>query len=238
MPKQVQTLAGKAVVAVAVESLAAGGCTEAVVVIKEGMAGHVSPALAASPIPVHLVTGGASRQESVHRGLEAVAADPDLARCEVVLVHDAVRPLVPPSVVGEVIETVRSGSVAVAPAIAVVDTIRQVDGDTSTVIDRSSLRAVQTPQGFDREILTQCHRRLAEDGAQVTDDLACVERYGHPVVLVAGSRMAHKITEPLDMDIVSTFASASSWLGGHRGRRVKRALTAMRPRWWHGRARR
>lgn len=77
------------------------------------------------------------------------------------LIHDAVRPLVPAYVVENVIVAVENGAVAVTPVVDVVDTIRQVDGDTSSVVDRSTLRAVQTPQGFKRDIITECHEQLS-----------------------------------------------------------------------------
>ena len=161
VPKQVTSLTGKAVVAVAVESLAAGGCDEAVVVVKEGMHNHLQLALAASPIPVHFVTGGNTRQESVRNGLRFIAQHHRLSDATTVLIHDAVRPLVPAYVVENVIAAVENGAVAVTPVVDVVDTIRQVDGDTSSVVDRSTLRAVQTPQGFKRAIITECHEQLS-----------------------------------------------------------------------------
>lgn len=235
VPKQVTSLTGKAVVAVAVESLAAGGCDEVVAVVKEGMANHVSLALAASPIPVHFVSGGATRQESVRKGLQFIDGDARLSRATTVLIHDAVRPLVPANVVSDVIRAVESGSVAVTPVIDVVDTIRQVDGDTSRVIDRTSLRAVQTPQGFDRETITACHERLAADHGTVTDDVTCCQLYGHPVHLIDGSRMSLKITEPVDLDIAEVFAKATATAGHHSGRRFRRMLRAVSPRRLAGR---
>lgn len=228
IPKQVTELAGKAVVAVAVESLAAGGCSRAVVVVKEGMENHVRFALAAAPIPVHFVTGGNSRQESVRRGLEFVDSHPVLSKASKVLIHDAVRPLVPAYVVADVIKALDDGATAVAPAMPVVDTIRQVDGDTSTVVDRDTLRAIQTPQGFDRATITQCHRRMADDGVKVTDDLSCCELYDHQITLVEGSRAAMKITEPIDIDIAEVFSRAAAGAGNHSGKRVRLMATKVR----------
>ncbi len=235
VPKQVREITGKAVVAVAVESLAAGGCTDAVVVVKEGMHNHFRLALAASPIPVRFVTGGSSRQESVHNGLQTIKEHPRLSRATKVLIHDAVRPLVPAYVVEQVIGALEEGAVAVTPAVPVVDTIRRLDVDGSEVIDRSVLRAVQTPQGFDREVITGCHERLHEEGGEVTDDVTCCQRYGYPVTLVDGSRMALKITEPLDLDIAETLVKATAGAGHHSGRRVRRALRGMDPRPSHRR---
>ena len=229
VPKQVTSLTGKAVVAVAVESLAAGGCDEAVVVVKEGMHNHLQLALAASPIPVHFVTGGNTRQESVRNGLRFIAQHHRLSDATTVLIHDAVRPLVPAYVIENVIAAVENGAVAVTPVVDVVDTIRQVDGDTSSVVDRSTLRAVQTPQGFKRAIITECHEQLSIEGGSVTDDISCCERYGHHATLVEGSRMSLKITEPVDLDIAEVFAKAAAGAGHHSGRRIGRMLRAAKP---------
>lgn len=230
VPKQVRGLAGKAVVAVAVEAMAAGGCTDAVVVVKDGMHNHFRMALAASPIPVHFVTGGESRQESVRNGLQLIADHPRLARARKVLIHDAVRPVVPAYVVEAVIDALEAGAKAVTPAVPVVDTIRCLEPDGSHVVDRSTLRAIQTPQGFDRQVITECHEKLAAEGGAVTDDVTCCERYGYPVTLVEGSRMAMKITEPLDLDIAETLMKATAGAGHHSGRRVRRAIHNLDPR--------
>lgn len=235
VPKQVRELTGKAVVAVAVEAMAAGGCTDAVVVVKAGTHNHFRLALAASPIPVRFATGGDSRQESVHNGLQAIEDSPRLSRSTRVLIHDAARPLVPAYVVESVLAALDAGAVAVTPAVPVVDTIRQLDEQGSTVIDRSALRAVQTPQGFDRRIITDCHERLRAEGGEVTDDVSCCQRYGYPVELVEGSRMALKITEPMDLDIAETLLKATAGAGHHSGRRVRRVLSGLDPRPSHRR---
>jgi 2-C-methyl-D-erythritol 4-phosphate cytidylyltransferase len=118
---------------------------------------------------------------------------------DVVLVHDAARPLVPVDVVRGVIEAVRAGASAVIPVVGVSDTIRQVAGAGSVVVDRSGLRAVQTPQGFARDALVTAH--AAANGRDFTDDAAVCEACGYEVVLVPGSREALKITEPHDLAV-------------------------------------
>jgi 2-C-methyl-D-erythritol 4-phosphate cytidylyltransferase len=115
----------------------------------------------------------------------------------VVLVHDAARPLVPADVVRGVVAAVRAGAAAVIPVVPVSDTIRQVTEAGSVVVDRSGLRAVQTPQGFAREALIRSHGTAA--GLEFTDDAAVCEACGYEVVLVPGSREALKITEPYDL---------------------------------------
>jgi 2-C-methyl-D-erythritol 4-phosphate cytidylyltransferase len=89
--------------------------------------------------------------------------------------------------------------VAAIPVLPVVDTIREVTATGSATVDRSRLRAVQTPQGFARDVLERAHRLVADQGLQVTDDAAAVEALGYPVALVPGDREALKITEPLDL---------------------------------------
>ena len=193
VPKTLRLLGGRPIVRWSVDALAAGGVTEAVVVVGEGLQDTYELALADAAVPCRIVAGGATRQESVSRG---IAALPD---GDIVLVHDAARPLVPHEVVRAVVDAVRLGADAVIPVVGVSDTVRQVLGDGSTVVDRSRLRAVQTPQGFSRAALVASHAAAA--GAELTDDAAVCEASGYEVVLVPGSREALKITEPLDLAV-------------------------------------
>ncbi len=232
-PKPTLRIVGRAVVAMSVEALAAGGCTHAVVVIN-GKTGHLfRAALEGLPIPVVTTTGGETRQESVARGLEVLHSDPEMARASIVLVHDAVRPMVPAHVTEAVIAAVEAGATAVVPVVKVVDTMRVVDDEeegSSRVIDRSTLRAVQTPQGFRLETLLDCHARARQDGVSVTDDASCCERYGHRVALVPGSPLALKITEPQDLTIARAMWRARAAFGHHSGRRFWRHWPGKRGR--------
>lgn len=195
-PKALRPLAGVPLVSHAVRALASGGVTDVVVVIAEGLQDWFSEVLADAPVPTRLVVGGATRQQSVRRGLAALTAH---GAGRVVLVHDAARPLVPAGVVAGVIEAVRAGAVSVVPVVPVADSVRQVDGERSVVVDRTSLRGVQTPQGFDRKVLVACHEQAAAAGVEVTDDAAVCELAGFETVLVPGSRDALKVTEPFDL---------------------------------------
>lgn len=146
-----------------------------------------------------VVPGGETRQESVRLGLDALPPGYDI-----VLVHDAARPLVPVDTVDAVIEAVRDGAPAVVPALPLADTVKQVDptdtpGTPEPVVatpDRSRLRAVQTPQGFDRATLIRAHETVTDD---VTDDASMVEHLGLRVVTVPGHEEAFKVTRPLDL---------------------------------------
>ncbi len=155
---------------------------------------------------VRVVAGGATRQESVRLGLAVIPAT-----TEIVLVHDAARPLVPVEVVDAVAAAVRAGAEAVVPAVPLADTVKRVEprpaGEPEPVLDtpdRATLRAVQTPQGFRREVLLAVHAKaLAEQaeggGPAVTDDAGLVEWYGGRVVVVPGHEEAFKVTRPLDL---------------------------------------
>ncbi|MFG2892132.1 2-C-methyl-D-erythritol 4-phosphate cytidylyltransferase [Streptomyces sp. NPDC048248] len=147
-----------------------------------------------------VVPGGETRQDSVRRGLAALPETID-----VVLVHDAARPLVPVDTVDSVVAAVRAGAPAVVPALPLSDTVKQVDpqapGAPEPVVgtpERSLLRAVQTPQGFDLETLLKAHDTSVE-GEGATDDAGLVERLGAPVVVVPGHEEAFKVTRPLDL---------------------------------------
>jgi 2-C-methyl-D-erythritol 4-phosphate cytidylyltransferase len=148
------------------------------------------------------VAGGATRSESVRRGLATVPPE-----VTIVCVHDAVRPLATPALFTAVIEAVRGGADAAVPAAPVTDTIKVVgpDGAVASTPDRSTLVAVQTPQAFRADVLRRAHA----GGDESTDDAALVERLGGRVVTVPGEPWNRKITEPDDLEW------ARRWLADH-----------------------
>jgi 2-C-methyl-D-erythritol 4-phosphate cytidylyltransferase/2-C-methyl-D-erythritol 2,4-cyclodiphosphate synthase len=138
--------------------------------------------------------GGASRQDSVRLGLEAlVSGHPDL-----VLIHDAARPFVSAGLIRSIVEGL-SNNEAVIPGLAVTDTIKLVEGDTIVGnIDRASLRRAQTPQGFHFQTILEAHRMLADVG-DLTDDAAVAERAGLKVHVIDGDERNLKVTTPEDV---------------------------------------
>lgn len=208
IPKALREVRGVPLVLSSVRRLAEGGVDVALVVVPAGQEAAFEGVLDAAPIPCGLVAGGDERQHSVANGLGLIEWHGGLEDAEVVLVHDAARAFVPPEVVRRVIDAVRAGADAVVPVVAVVDTIRELTDEGSTVVDRTALRAVQTPQGFKRDVLALAHERLAENQTSVTDDAAAVEYLGLDVVLVEGAREAFKVTEPFDLAIAEALAAA------------------------------
>ncbi|MDF8265539.1 2-C-methyl-D-erythritol 4-phosphate cytidylyltransferase [Luteipulveratus flavus] len=157
-----------------------------------------------------VVEGGAERTDSVAAGLQALDEQVD-----VVLVHDAARALAPTTLFDAVVAAVRAGADAVVPGLPVTDTVKQVDaaGHVVATPDRSTLRAVQTPQGFARAALERAHT----GGDQATDDAALVERQGGTVVVIDGDTQAIKVTHPADLEAVERLAAAATPGAGPEG---------------------
>jgi 2-C-methyl-D-erythritol 4-phosphate cytidylyltransferase len=147
------------------------------------------------------VPGGATRQLSVDAGLRALSE-----QVETVLVHDVARPFAPVSVVDRVLAALADGADAVVPGMPLADTIKQVDDNQVVVgtVDRSTLVAVQTPQGFRLAALVAAHEAAPDEHA--TDDAALVEAMGGRVVVVAGDSDAFKITTPDDLLLAEAVA--------------------------------
>lgn len=147
-------------------------------------------------ITITAIDGGTNRPESVRAGLNALPAD-----VEIVLVHDAARALTPPHVFRAVVACVREGSAAVVPGVPVSDTIKVVDGESVTSTPhRASLRAIQTPQGFDAATLRAAHADWSV-AMTATDDAMLVESLGIPVRIAPGDPLAFKVTTPLDLTL-------------------------------------
>jgi 2-C-methyl-D-erythritol 4-phosphate cytidylyltransferase len=140
-----------------------------------------------------IVAGGSDRTESVRLALEAVGD------AEFVLIHDAARALTPPSLIARVVQALHDGHPAVVPGLPVSDTIKAIDanGVVLGTPERAGLRAIQTPQGFQTEVLRRAYDRAAAGG--FTDDASVVETTGTPVQVVEGDPLAFKITTQTDL---------------------------------------
>lgn len=158
-------------------------------------------AVEAAQLDVTVVPGGSSRQASVWNGLCALPAG-----CTHVLIHDGARCLVDEGTIRRCMASVEACGTGVA-AIPAIDTIKQVD-EANTVTatpDRSTLRAVQTPQGFTVDIIRHAHEAAMQEGFLGTDDASLVERLGIPVQLTLGDRRNIKLTTPEDMLMAEAF---------------------------------
>lgn len=183
-PKQFQPLGGRKVVD---WSLAAAreACDGVITVVPPGSQGK-------SELDADVVVeGAATRPGSVRRGLASLPAEADI-----VVVHDAVRPLAPPRLFTSVVQAVRSGADGGICAVPIDDTVKRVEAGTVVhTLDRRGLWAVQTPQAF----LARTLRRAHEGDPEATDDSALVEATGGRVVVVPGEARNLKLTRPEDL---------------------------------------
>lgn len=197
-------VAGVTLLRRSVDGLLASGVVDAVVAVVP--APLVADAVALLGPDVAVVAGGLERSHSVRAGLRwaAAGADPPTH----VLVHDAARALTPPAVTARVVAALLAGAPAVVPVLPVVDTVKRVDaaGTVVATVDRTELRAVQTPQGFSAAALTAAH---ADEAALATDDAGLCERAGVPVTTVAGDPWAFKVTTPLDLLLAEALLAAA-----------------------------
>jgi 2-C-methyl-D-erythritol 4-phosphate cytidylyltransferase len=202
-PKALVPLGGRALVCWAVDALRAGGVSDVVVAVPADEHAAFATVL---PPDVRLVAGGDTRTASVRAALAAVLSDSAHPTPDVVLVHDAARPLTPPEVVARVLAALAGGARAVVPVLPVVDTTVVVgdDGVITDAVARERLRRVRTPQGFDRACLAAAYAALdqqAVDSAALTDDAAVVRAAGVPVTTVEGHERAAKITVTHDLAV-------------------------------------
>ena len=217
MPKAQVPVAGVTMLGRALAGIAESGVAAAVAVAVPAGDTVLRAVCAAfdTRLSLAVVEGGATRAESVHAALAALPED-----LSAILVHDAARALTPPAVFHRVVTALAEGAEAVIPAVPVVDTIKEAAGGSTAdglehvaaTVDRSRLRAVQTPQGFDAALLRRAHRsaRTAAGAAladAVTDDAMLVEALGATVRLVEGSEESLKITTPLDLLIAEALVA-------------------------------
>ena len=198
-PKQYRRIAGRAVLAHAVDRLRHPAIDRIQVVIGEGQREAYEAALGDRPLPAPVI-GGATRRLSVLNGLEAIAAAGDAGR---VLIHDAARPFLPAALVDRLVGALDTSPAAV-PVLPVVDTIARREAALGETVSRYDLVRVQTPQAFRLGAILDAHR--AWRGEEATDDAQVARAAGIGVALVEGDPMLEKLT------VESDFARAESWL--------------------------
>jgi 2-C-methyl-D-erythritol 4-phosphate cytidylyltransferase/2-C-methyl-D-erythritol 2,4-cyclodiphosphate synthase len=202
-PKQYRDVVGKPLLARTLEALHAGAPSALLQVVIHPDDGEAFDAVArelSDAARKRLATpalGGASRQDSVRNGLEALArldAPP-----KIVLIHDAARPFVSTALIERAIEAARDFGAA-APGVAISDTIKEIDasGRVLATPERARLRGVQTPQSFAFELILDAHRAAAGAKVEFTDDAMIAEESGLPVHIFAGEAENFKLTTPED----------------------------------------
>jgi 2-C-methyl-D-erythritol 4-phosphate cytidylyltransferase len=189
-PKAFVCLGADSLLTRSVDGLRASGAVDRIVVIVPVDLLDAARGLVGDDVIV--VAGGRERTDSVRAGLAVIGG------ASVVLVHDAARALTPPALIARVVAEVRAGRPAVIPVLPVVDTVKEVDlmGAVVGTPDRASLRAVQTPQGFDADVLRRAYAAATDIS---TDDAGLVERIGETVHTIVGDALAFKITTPHDL---------------------------------------
>ena len=209
VPKALVELSGRPLVWWAARGLRAGGVGTIVVTAPAASLDEFRAGIADIG-GVEVVAGSdRSRQASVALGLAALGQRNE---GDVVLVHDAARPLTPAQVTARVIDAVRAGAGAVIPVLPVTDTLKSVDasGVVTGTPRRADMVAVQTPQGFRWDVLTRAHEAGASLGADeamaATDDAGLVEAIGAVVHTVAGDERSLKVTRPLDLSLAQLLA--------------------------------
>ena len=204
LPKALITLGNRTLIEHAVAALAPIA-SEIVICAPAGYEKQIQELVGAD---ITVVTGGTTRSDSVRAGISALTG-----KNKYVLVHDAARALASTQLAKNVLAALDKGEVAVIPGLELIDTVKSVDagGHVTSTPDRASLRRVQTPQGFDLEILKKAH----SSGANATDDGALVEAIGHKVLIINGEDRALKITTPADLaTALSTLGDSSEFRTG------------------------
>jgi len=158
---------------------------------------------------VELVVGGEHRQQSVEHALNAITAAPD----DIILVHDAVRPLVTAEIIHDVIEAAKKYGAAIA-GLPAVDTVKQVERTAEgaiikATIPRAGVVLAQTPQGFRYSVIKKAFDEATADGFMGTDESSLAERSGHEVAVVMGSAKNIKITTPGDMELAEFYLKST-----------------------------
>ncbi|HEY0283687.1 MAG TPA: bifunctional 2-C-methyl-D-erythritol 4-phosphate cytidylyltransferase/2-C-methyl-D-erythritol 2,4-cyclodiphosphate synthase [Rhizomicrobium sp.] len=201
-PKQYVPLLGQSILRRSIEAFGGLGADCVIkVAIGPGQEALYAEAIAGLDLLPPIV-GGATRQDSVRRGLEALAGDAP----EFVLIHDAARPLVSPRLIGGVIGALQAGAEAAIPLLPVADTLRKQENGKWITVPREGLLRAQTPQGFRFAAILKAHRDHAAH--EVTDDMALAELAGLNIAAVPGEETNMKVTNAEDFTVAEGLLSA------------------------------
>ena len=194
LPKQFLELGGRPVLMRTISAFG-GGFSDVIVTLPEGQMALWRELCEryGFAVPHRVVAGGETRWHSVKNALDSIG---DISGVDIIAVHDGVRPLVTAEVISRTVEAARRDGAAI-PVVMLNDSVRQVEKGVSHALDRSTLRAVQTPQVFDARVLMAAYGQPFE--STFTDDASVVERAGHSVTLVEGDPQNLKITRPMDL---------------------------------------
>ena len=194
LPKQFLELGGRPVLMRTISAFG-GGFSDVIVTLPEGQMALWLELCEryGFAVPHRVVAGGETRWHSVKNALDSIG---DISGVDIIAVHDGVRPLVTAEVIGRTVDAARRDGAAI-PVVMLNDSVRQVEKGVSHALDRSTLRAVQTPQVFDARVLMAAYGQPFE--LTFTDDASVVERAGHSVTLVEGDPQNLKITRPMDL---------------------------------------
>ena len=193
---------GRTVLETSAAALAEHPAVTQLVLVAGGNRAACEAIAASCPKPCTVVQGGAARADSVKNGLAA-------ADGELVAIHDAARPFVSGEVISAALAAAETMGAA-APAVPVKDTVKTVreDGAVEQTLDRDTLRAVQTPQVFQADLLKAALQSAVESQIPITDDCSAVERLGKVVFLVEGDEENLKITTPVDLILAEAILQA------------------------------
>lgn len=205
MPKQYLTIGGKTILDTTLYKFEkSNNVDEIILVINKEDLEYVQSEIAPDYKKiVHVAAGGSTRIESVYEGMKAVRTD-----CGIVLVHDGVRPFVSYNLITSCIEGAYNHRACI-PVIDVVDTVKEIkeDGFVKKTLNRSKIKAVQTPQAFEYELIFDCYHNAVTEDEIFTDDASVLEYYGYKVKTIEGLARNMKITTPQDLRIAEIFAS-------------------------------
>ena len=208
LPKQFLELGGKPILMRSIEAFAnSGNCPVDVIVTLPSDQMDLWQRLCdrhGFSVPHRVVPGGETRWHSVKHALDSMG---DVNEVDVIAVHDGVRPMVTADVICRTIAAARRDGAAI-PVVALNDSVRQVVGEASHALDRSTLRAVQTPQAFDARLLLDAYSLPYQP--TFTDDASVVEQLGHPITLVEGDPHNLKITRPMDLALAEYLLNSNA----------------------------